>query len=217
LEAQIMDWSDDIAYSVHDLEDALVAGNVTLTQLRDSHEADEIAVIAATEFLDDGQIEEVQEAVKRLLNLPFWPMEFDGTHKSLARLKDLTSQLIGRFAESAERATRETFGNGSLSRYAADLIVPREQRVECAALKAIASFYVMRSEHAQIRYERQRNVIYDLVEMLTAGAPGTLDSIWLEDWQMAESRSARLRVVVDQIASLTDPGALALHARLLGS
>jgi dGTPase len=217
LEAQIMDWSDDIAYSVHDFEDALFAGNVTFAQLRDSLEVNEISIVASTEFLGGGKIEEVQEAIERLLNLPFWPHEFDGTHRSLARLKDLTSQLIGRFAESSERATRAAFGGGPLSRYGADLVVPREQRVECAALKAIASYYVMRSEHARNRYERQRNIIHDLVQAVMAGAPEALDSISLEAWETAGSKTAQMRVVIDQIASLTDPGALALHARLLGS
>jgi dGTPase len=217
LEAQIMDWSDDIAYSVHDFEDALFAGSVTFAQLRDSREVMEIAGVAATEYLVDGQVEEVQEAIQRLLDLPFWPHEFDGTHRSLARLKDLTSQLIGRFAESSERATRAAFGGGDHSRYGADLVVPHEQRVECAALKAIASFYVMRSEHARLRYERQRDIIHDLVGAVLAGAPETLDSISLEAWELAASESAKMRVVIDQVASLTDPGALALHARLLGS
>ena len=217
MEAQIMDWSDDIAYSVHDLEDALFARSVTFEQLRDSHEAGEIASIAASEFIDDGDVTEVHEAIQRLLNLPFWPLEFDGTHQSLAHLKDLTSQLIGRFAAASESATRSAFGPGMLFRYAADLVVPREQRVECAALKAIASLYVMRSEEARIRYERQRNVIHDLVEAVSAHSPETLDSISLEAWESADSESAQLRVVIDQIASLTDPGALALHARLLGS
>ena len=215
LEAQIMDWSDDIAYSVHDFEDAIFAGSVTFAQLRDSTEIDEIARIAATEFLVDGQVEEVKLGFQRMFELPFWPQNFDGTHRSLAALKDLTSQLIGRFAEGSERATRAVFGGGSLARYEADLVVPRQQRIECAALKAVASYYVMRSDHARLRYERQRTVIHELVGAVTQGAPATLDRISLEAWEAAESKSAQMRIVVDQIASLTDPGALALHARLL--
>jgi len=41
-----------------------------------------------------------------------------------------------------------------------------------------------------------------------------LESFFLQDWQRAATDSARLRVVIDQVASLTDPGAIALAARL---
>jgi dGTPase len=52
--------------------------------------------------------------------------------------------------------------------------------------------------------------------MLYAKAPAALDPIFLDDWALADNDIARMRVVIDQIASLTDPGAYALHAHLQG-
>ena len=50
--------------------------------------------------------------------------------------------------------------------------------------------------------------------MLFEAAPAALDPIFEDDWKLASSDSEKLRIVVDQIASLTDPGAYALHALL---
>ncbi|MEI6041325.1 MAG: deoxyguanosinetriphosphate triphosphohydrolase, partial [Actinomycetes bacterium] len=45
-------------------------------------------------------------------------------------------------------------------------------------------------------------------------APATLESFFLQDWERATTDAQKLRVVIDQVSSLTDPGAIALHARL---
>jgi dGTPase len=50
--------------------------------------------------------------------------------------------------------------------------------------------------------------------MLYTAAPAELDPIFENDWKVATNDEERLRVVIDQIASLTDPGAYALHAYL---
>jgi dGTPase len=50
--------------------------------------------------------------------------------------------------------------------------------------------------------------------MLHKHAASELDSIVAKDWQSATTETERMRIVIDQIASLTDPGAYALHARL---
>ena len=112
--------------------------------------------------------------------------------------------------------TREIHGTGALMRYNANLEIPREQRVEVDFLKAIAGHYLISADASQERYAGQKKLIAELVEMLHARAPVALDPIFLDDWALAENDVARMRVVIDQIASLTDPGAYALHAQLRG-
>jgi dGTPase len=213
MEAQIMDWSDDVAYSVHDLEDSLVSGQVKLDQL--SNDLPKLFKVAQDMYLVDITESEMQLALSALQKLSCWPRYYDGTHRSLARLKDLASQLIGRFAQAAEVATQEEYGDGDLTRYNANLVVPRAQRVEVALLKSMAGHYVINASDSQIRYGEQQRLLTELVQAILESAPNTLESFFLQDWQNAQNDQARLRVVIDQVASLTDPGAVALHNRLI--
>lgn len=214
IEAQIMDWSDDCAYSVHDLEDAIFAGQVTVNDFE--RDFDVLYSVMATDYKSDATKDEAAAALERLASLSCWPRGFDRTHASLARLKDTTSQLIGRFVGAAERETRAIHGAGNLSRYSANLVIPREAVIEVDLLKAVAGHYLINAAASQERYEKQQVVIRELVEMLYTKAPLELDPIFEDDWKNAANDAARLRVVIDQIASLTDPGAYALHARLSG-
>jgi dGTPase len=213
MEAQIMDWSDDVAYSVHDLEDSLVSGQVKLDQL--SNDLPKLFTVAKQMYLADITEAEMQIALSSLQKLSCWPRYYDGTHRSLARLKDLASQLIGRFAQAAEVATQEKYGDGDLTRYSANLVVPRAQRVEVALLKSMAGHYVINADDSQIRYAEQQKLLTELVEAILESAPATLEGFFLQDWQQAQTDQQRLRVVIDQVASLTDPGAVALHNRLI--
>ena len=214
MEAQIMDWSDDVAYSVHDLEDALVTGQVKLEAL--SADLPELYKVASGAYMSDISETEVAKALSELQKLSCWPKNYDGSHAQLAGLKDLASQLIGRFALAAETATREKYGDGDLTRYSANLVVPREQKAEVAILKSVAAYYVINASAALIRYADQQKILQELVEMVLAKAAHSLESFFQDDWKQASTEAQKLRVVVDQVASLTDPGAYALHAKLLG-
>ncbi|MER7547668.1 deoxyguanosinetriphosphate triphosphohydrolase [Actinomadura sp.] len=211
-EAQVMDWSDDVAYSVHDLEDALVAGHVDFVRLADPAERRLVAATAGKLYCPDADLAELEERFAALLAEPYWPDRYDGTPRSLAALKNLTSTLIGRFCLAAEAATRAAYGDRPLTRYAAELIVPRVQRLENALLKGITAHYVWIS-HEEVR-ARQRTLITELAEMMLAGAPGTLDPGFREAFTGAADDAARLRAVIDQIASLTDLSAMARHRML---
>jgi dGTPase len=215
IEAQIMDWSDDCAYSVHDLEDAIFANQVSVKNFETDSE--DLYAVMVRDYGSDASEQEAVDAHKRLSALSAWPHYYDGTHRSLARLKDSTSQLIGRFVLAAELETRKIHGDGPLSRYSADLEIPREQKIEVDFLKAIAGHYLINAAHSQDRYAKQQVIISELVEMLRASAPQELDSFFLKSWNEAGDEMARMRVIIDQVAALTDPGAYALHAALLAS
>jgi dGTPase len=212
IEAQIMDWSDDVAYSVHDFEDSLHSGQINIAHLE--RDLDKFYPIAKSDYLHDVTEVEIGAAFVRLQNLSCWPREFDGSHHALARIKDLTSQLIGRFAQGAERATREKFGTGRLLRYEAELVVPREERIEVSLLKSFAAHYIFRAERSQERYREERAKIFTLADGLMASKGALLERPLALDWQKAASDNQRLRIVVDAIASLTDPAVSLLLTRM---
>ncbi|MFI7587175.1 deoxyguanosinetriphosphate triphosphohydrolase [Spongisporangium articulatum] len=217
VEAQVMDLADDIAYSVHDVEDAIVGGRVDPVLLGDRTEKERVVAQTRDWYLPAVEHAEIEEALRRLTALPAWVHDFDGSYRALAALKDMTSQLIGRFVRSAQEATRRRYGPGVLTRYAADVVVPRETRCEIAVLKGIAALYVMALDERKPIYAHQQEVLAELVSALLAGAPAGLDPWFAAAWLEADARgdaAGRLRTVVDQVASLTDARALTLHAAL---
>ncbi len=93
-------------------------------------------------------------------------------------------------------------------------MVPARQRLECALLKGVTAYYVMSRAGVAAAQARQRELITELAAAVRAGAPGTLDPVFRPAYTAAGSAAERLRVVVDQIASLTDTSAIAWHSRL---
>jgi dGTPase len=217
LEAQVMDWADDVAYSVHDVEDGIHGGYLSLRPLLNdaSERAALCADVAATysdespevlgQALDDLLADEVVAAVA----------DYDGSYRAQIALKRMTSVLTGRFVASAVGATNSRHGSEPVRRYQADLVVPRTARLFCALLKGMALRYVMRARAAEEWYERQRTVLIDLVEALCRHAPDRLDPMFAPLWKAAGDDAARLRVVIDQVASLTDHAAVAWHRTLV--
>ena len=215
LEAQVMDLADDIAYSVHDIEDGVVAGRIDLGAVQDPGLRAEVWGTVQEWYLPDVDPAALDEALRRMVDRVGWPRSpYDGSRAGLAALKNLTSRLIGHFCSSATDATREAFGEAPLARYAAELVVPEETALEISVLKGIAAHLVMRAEDRLAVLDRQRGILADLVEAIRAKGPAVMDAPFRADLERATDDPARLRVVVDQVASLTDSSALTWHAAL---
>lgn len=216
LEAQIMDLSDDIAYSVHDVEDAIATGKCDVASLSDESTLNAIIDSTINWYGTGVARTDLELAIDRLLRMPEWPQSFDGSYRALAELKDFTSELIGRFCASTVSATRVEFGAGPLGRYRADLVVPPEARAEIQILKGLAVHFVMSPRENEPVYYQQRTLLADLVDALFEAGPSALEPLFAENWRQTNDDNERLRVVIDQVASLTDASASRWHARWCG-
>ena len=214
IEAQVMDLSDDIAYSVHDVEDGVVGGWFTL----DVASLDEPAVhrVARDWYdvsLDAGRL---SSALERLEAMSEWPRKpLDQSRVSRAALKSLTSALIGRFVMAAQSATVQRWGSGPLVRYDADLEVPEATRDEITVLKSVAAHYVMRAGDRAVHLGSQRDMVQNLVKALIDSEGRELEPDIRADHDAATDDAGRLRAVIDQVAGLTDLSA-PLWAERLG-
>ncbi|HEX8780092.1 MAG TPA: deoxyguanosinetriphosphate triphosphohydrolase, partial [Nocardioides sp.] len=102
LEAQVMDLADDVAYSVHDVEDGIVAGRIDLTRL----DLEAVRETTRSWYLPDHSDAELDAALAAMQDQGSWPRTpYDAGRCSLAAIKNLTSDLIGRFCGSVQAAT----------------------------------------------------------------------------------------------------------------
>ncbi|KQY58861.1 deoxyguanosinetriphosphate triphosphohydrolase [Aeromicrobium sp. Root495] len=215
IEAQVMDLADDIAYSVHDVEDGVFGGWFSLTP--GSLDLASIHHVARDWYDPDATDDRLDGALERLQALPEWPHgTFDGGRRARAELKSLTSGLIGRFAIAAQNATVHRWGSGPLTRYRADLEVPEGTRDEITVLKSIAAHYVMRADDRVAQLSDQRDLLRSLVSHLVLGGGRHLEPEFAADLERADGDAAALRVVIDQVASLTDVSARLWADQLLG-
>lgn len=212
-EAQVMDLSDDIAYSVHDFEDAIVSEHIdpTILTARSGHASliRAVATWAGGEYTSD----ELGAAFDRMSRRDTWLTSWDGSRRDQAKLKNFTSDMIGRFARDSIKATLAAT-TGPLARYGGDVVVPRQVEAEIAVLKGIVAAFVMQAGRRQPTYRRQRSLLIELLHTLWEAGHSQLEPAYAADFREADSEAAARRAIIDQVASLTDQSAIAWYHRL---
>ncbi|MDP0398940.1 deoxyguanosinetriphosphate triphosphohydrolase [Tsukamurella strandjordii] len=205
LESQVMDWSDDVAYSVHDVEDGVLSGRLDLRALASAEEVRNLSGFGATSFrgVDAAELEEAGARLAAF-DVVADATRYDGSLASSVALKRMTSELVGRFASAAINATRTATGDRPVCRYQADLEVPRTVRAEVVLLKTMALQYIYSNQKHLAIQQGQRMRIHRVADWLMGASPSNIDPLYSPAYLAADTDAARLRVVVDQIASMTE-------------
>jgi len=215
-ECQIMSWADDIAYGVHDFEDALHGGFITLATLGDPQLVDAIhkevrkkleesSAIIGEAFLED-EWNWLITMMRGYLN-PAPVM----TQKDKAARKHLTSDLITHFIQNVSRTEDVKAPN---HRYRCRLQIPVEIRARQLLLNKFIELKVMKSYNVQSLEAKGRMMIDKLFGAMTNDPTKLLP----EDWRIkVDDRSTDdhvARVVCDYISGMTDAFAGKMYARL---
>jgi dGTPase len=210
-----MDFADDVAYSVHDFEDAIVSGFINPSELSDRGARE--SLIDKISIWNGGELDRSQlsEAFAALEANEFWLKSFSGEARQLATLKNLSSALIGEFVQASTKRTLEAAGS-EVTRFQSQLLIPSAVRAQISVLKGLVSAFLMSHDSRRPFYEWQRALLFELSDALLAQNGKELDAYCSSAWQLAADEQAQRRVIVDQIASLTDQSALTLHNRLVG-
>lgn len=216
LEAELMDWADDVAYSVHDLEDfhrcnALPWHRVFGDKDRiiehaaspTASKAERKRLAAAYDQLKDGLDGQYSELLKDT---------YDGTRLQREQLRRMTSFLIDKYIRAISI-------NTNLSEAKA-VVFNEDSAREVLILKQITRDYIIGSPTLAAQQHGQKRIITDLFSALWEGHDRELGYppfLPIRLRYLAEvPDTSRARFVADCIASLSESEAMALHARLCG-
>lgn len=214
-EAQVMDIADDIAYSVHDIEDAIYGQHFSPLALDSEPEFKEVVKLAAKEYATEIDEDNLIKALNSLIKQSWWVKSFTATQVDMAALKNMTSHLIGKFTEEIEQATKAGNKAENFTRYNANLFVPLETKAQIAVLKAVVNLFVMQRKGAAENYAKEQDLILNIVDGLQNN-PQKLDPQFKHQFDNAGSIKEAKRAVIDQVASLTDSSARRLAQEFVG-
>lgn len=220
IDAQIMDWSDDVTYAVHDLEDFFRIGLIPLDRLLDN-DGQARKDLWASFFVDDKQtelnerligrftVDELSSALEAIFSTAFFGVQpYRGSQQDRIDLRYSTSYLIGEFIQA-------------VSLRDANLEIDKPIKAQVAVLKELAWFYVINDPSLATIQHGQRRIIEQLHDIY-CDAVGDRDKWQLfplgqrELIPLVAEEPARLRLATDFVASLTEQMAYELHHRLAG-
>lgn len=228
-ECEIMDWADDIAYAVHDLEDSLHAGYIDKSAFHREAEDPRIRQVekeVAGEFTaSEVSVSEVYRDLRGTI-YELLSDKATGAHSNQdvgyygqlkAKRKQLTRFLIDRYVKAAKIFPRKVATPGAIShRYFYRVSVPVEVKVEVRLLSGLIRKIVFESPQVHTLEAKGKHIIRCLFLkfMRDGNASKLLPFDWREYLKDEDSKEKKARIVSDYIAGMTDEYAQKTYSRL---
>lgn len=205
VEAEIMDWADDVTYAIHDLEDFYRAGLIPLAELQDRSSSEWRPFIEFAAERLSRAVQEVDDAFYDIRG--FLPQSsYKGSRQQLGILHNSATLLIGRLLS----AFRVVPGPALLE-------VDKATRLQVDVLKQLTWKYVIVRSGLATQQEGQRRIITFLYEyyweLLDQKKPVDLVPAGLRHLVGTEKNE---RIAADIVANLTEQEAVMLYQRLNG-
>ncbi|MEM7144824.1 MAG: dGTP triphosphohydrolase [Verrucomicrobiota bacterium] len=200
IECQVMDWSDDTAYSINDVADGIQAGFLTLEKLERWGSEREL------DRDESGHLDYLLGAIRE------------------GKVEASLGKKIGDFIAGCRLEETENFMSGMTKRYAYRLVVGDEVEKESALYKRIAFELVFRSPQLQQLDHKADLLLTRLFEVYWENYVGGKGRGWNllpaareAEIASAEGEAGKARMVCDHVASMTDGLATRTYRRLFDS
>jgi dGTPase len=198
LDCSIMEIADDIAYGVHDLEDAIVLGMVNQTQWLD------IAVPQLIQSNDPWLLDNI-DSISDML--------FSGKHY---QRKDAIGGIVNALLTSVRIDRVDTEFSSDLLKFNAYLTSEMSQILD--VLKSFVSQYVIQIPQVQRFEYKGQQIIMDLFEAFSADPTRLLPEATRNKWIHAEQEAHQgMRIICDYMSAMTDAYAQKMHQELFSS
>lgn len=236
-EAEIMDWADDIAYSVHDLEDFHRCGAIPWRAIfpkddnsQTEHRLAEVVKSAQDSWSDkpedaEGRLRRAYRRLQRIFETNVAELvseTYESSREQRYQLRYITSFMISRyFAGMTLRIPADQIADSCVE-FDTDL------QDEIVILKQIIRYYIIGSPNLMAQQRGQERILRQLFKDLfedccRASGPKYfpkkfhyLNEVTRSE-EYADDNSRLARVVSDAICMMTEAEAIALHGRLRGT
>jgi dGTPase len=240
LEAELMDWADDVAYAVYDIDDFYRAGLIPLDRLLERSNRhfevlfENIEARWGRRKMPIEKLSAHKNQFNKLLRIlsARHPLKnkYSGAGEQRAALREVTSWLVNRYAGAIELSDigpvssvkADKFG---MIRGPTPVVIQEKLKMEVTILKELAWTYVIEDPVLAAQQEGQKAIIRLLFEKFS-------DAAFKQNWRIfpagmridvAASKidwendsKTRTRVVLDLISSMTEVEAIEMYRRLTG-